>query len=189
MHHHPGPGEPAEGSEGNTGDARTPDGLLPLVYDELRATAQERLRLERPDHTLQPTELVHEAFLKLQAQHGATFAGRTHFRAVAARAMRQILVDHARARAAAKRGGGWERVTISNVLALGEDKKEDVLAVEQALDALEQHDPVEARIAELRLFGGLKTDEIAGELRISSSWVEKQWSHARAWLQRALDQG
>jgi RNA polymerase sigma factor (TIGR02999 family) len=169
------------------GDGHTPETLLPLVYDELRTTAQERLRLERPDHTLRPTELVHEAFLKLQAQHGATFAGRTHFRAVAARAMRQILVDHARARAAAKRGGGWERVTISSVAALGEDRKEDVLAVEQALEALELHDRDEARIAELRLFGGLRNEEIASELGISVSWAEKQWAHARAWLQRTLE--
>jgi len=169
-------------------DRQTPDQLLPLVYDELRAAAQDRLRLERPDHTLQPTELVHEAFLKLQARHGATFAGRTHFRAVAARAMRQILVDHARARAAAKRGGGWERVTITGVVVTGQGGKQDVLAVEETLAALEQRDPQEARIAELRLFGGLKTEEIAKELGISVSWAEKQWAHARAWIQHALEQ-
>lgn len=165
---------------------RTPDQLLPLVYDELRAAAQERLRLERPDHTLQPTELVHEAFLKLQARHGATFAGRTHFRAVAARAMRQILVDHARARAAAKRGGGWERVTITSA-GVTRQEKHDMLAVEEALEALERQDPQEARVAELRLFGGLKVDEIAREMDISSSWAEKQWAHARTWLQRTLN--
>jgi len=169
-------------------DGSTPEELLPLVYDELRAAAQDRLRLERPDHTLQPTELVHEAFLKMQARHGARFAGRTHFRAVAARAMRQILVDHARARAAAKRGGGWERVTITSIGVLGEDrKKEDVLAIEEALEALERRDAEEARIAELRLFGGLQIEQIAAEMDISASWVEKQWAHARAWLQRTLD--
>ncbi len=158
---------------------------MPVVYDELRRVAAAYLRRERTDHTLQPTALVHEAYLKLHAR-GVVQGGRTHFLARAATAMRQILVDHARARAAAKRGGGWKKVTVSEAAALSDDGVEDVIAVNDALERLAALDPRAARIVELRFFAGLTEAEIAGELGITDRWVREQWSHARAWLRREM---
>ena len=164
------------------------DRLLPAVYDEVRAVAAAYLRRERFDHTLRPTALVHEAYLKLR-RGGVAPAGRVHLLALAAAAMRQILVDHARARAAQKRGGGWQRVTVESSVALSQDGVEDVLAVHEALARLGTVDPRGAHIVEMRFFGGLTEVEIAEELGISERWVREQWTHARAWLRRDLATG
>lgn len=163
--------------------------LLPLVYAELRAIAAQRLRSERRDHTLQPTALVHEAFLKLeQGGAGLEFKDRTHFMATAARAMRQILVDHARARLAVKRGGAIRRVSLNEAAMIFiDDRVEDVLAVNRALEKLAAVDAVAADIVEMRFFGGLRDVEIAAQLGCSERWVRKQWAFARAWLLRELD--
>ena len=162
------------------------DRLLPAVYDEVRSVAAAYLRRERPDHTLQPTALVHEAYLKLQ-RGGAFPVGRVHLLALAACAMRQILVDHARARTAQKRGGGWERVTVDSAVAFSPDGIEDVLAVHEAMSRLAAADSRAAHIVEMRFFGGLSEAEIGEELGISERWVREQWSHARAWLRRELE--
>ncbi len=159
--------------------------LMPAVYAEVRRVAAAYLRRERADHTLQPTALVHEAYLKLH-RGGAAPAGRVHLMALAASAMRQILVDHARARATRKRGSGWRRVAVNPEIALSEGGVEDVLAVHGALDRLAAADPRAERVVEMRFFGGLTEAEIATEMGISERWVREQWSHARAWLRREL---
>lgn len=171
-------------------DDRSPafDRLIPAVYDEVRAVAAAYLSRERPDHTLQPTALVHEAYLKLQ-RGGVAPEGRIHLLALAAAAMRQILVDHARARAAQKRGGGWQRVTVDSAVAFSQDGIEDVLAVHEALARLATVDARGAHVVEMRFFGGLTEAEIAEELGISERWVREQWTHARAWLRRDLANG
>jgi RNA polymerase sigma factor (TIGR02999 family) len=161
------------------------DRLLTAVYEEVRAVAASYLKRERPDHTLQPTALVHEAYLKLQRGASAP-ASRAHLLALAASAMRQILVDHARARAAQKRGGGWERVTVDSASPIGTGGGDDVLAVHEALARLAAIDVRAARVVELRFFGGLTEVEVAEELEISERWVREQWTHARAWLRREL---
>lgn len=159
--------------------------LLPAVYDELRVIASAYLRRERPDHTLQPTALVHEAYLKLHRGRVVP-EGRVQFLALAASAMRQILVDHARAKATQKRGGEWERVTLRTTVAFAEQGIDDVLAVHEALLRLARHDPRGARIVEMRFFSGLTEAEIASEMGASERWVREQWSHSRAWLRREL---
>ena len=161
------------------------DRLLATVYDEVRAVAASYLKGERSDHTLQPTALVHEAYLKLQ-RGGSCPAGRVHMLALAASAMRQILVDHARARATQKRGGGWERVTVDSAAPIHPNGADDVLAVHGALARLAALDARAARVVELRFFGGLTEAEVAEELEISERWVREQWTHARAWLRREL---
>ncbi|MFI5372955.1 MAG: ECF-type sigma factor [Candidatus Eisenbacteria bacterium] len=175
-------------TESREGRSDEPQQLMPAVYDELRRLAAGYLRKERTDHTLQPTALVHEAFLKLHAR-GIVTGGRTHFLALAATAMRQILVDHARAKAAAKRGGGWKKVTVSEASSLSDDGVEDLLAVNDALVKLAALDSTAARIVEMRFFAGLTEVEIAGELGISDRWVREQWGHARAWLRREMGLG
>lgn len=167
------------------GAAGSPVDLMPAVYDALRGLAAAYLRKERTDHTLQPTALVHEAYLKLHAR-GIVTGGRAHFMALAATAMRQILVDHARSKAAVKRGGGWKKVTVSEASALSDGGAEDVLAVNDALIKLARLDPQAARIVEMRFFAGLTELEIAEEIGISDRWVREQWSHARAWLRREM---
>lgn len=154
--------------------------LLPLVYAELRQLAAARLRSERPDHTLQPTALVHEAYLKLAGGAAQRFADRGHFYRVAARAMRQVLVDHARARRAAKRdaAGAPSPVTHPDGPSL-----DDLIAVDAALDKLARLDARQARVIELRFFAGLGIDETAAALDISPATVKRDWLVARAWLQ------
>jgi RNA polymerase sigma factor (TIGR02999 family) len=162
-----------------------PNDLMPVVYHELRGLAAGYLRRERTDHTLQPTALVHEAYLKLCAR-GVVTGGRTHFLALAATAMRQILVDHARAKTASKRGGGWKKVTVSEAVSLSDGPAQDVLAVNDALVKLTALDPIAGKIVEMRFFAGLTEIEIAGELGISDRWVREQWRHARAWLRHEM---
>jgi RNA polymerase sigma factor (TIGR02999 family) len=160
--------------------------LMPRVYGELRKVAAHHLSRERPNHTLQPTALVNEVYLKFQSQRRLDILGRTHFVALASMAMRQILVDHARTRRAVKRGGDIVLITLDDAASISETKAERILELHLALEKLERLDPQEARIVEMRFFGGLTEIEIAAELGISDRWVRAQWSHARAWLRREL---
>ncbi len=167
----------------------TPDELIPLVYDELRGLARGFLARERPDHTLQATALVHEAYLRLIDQTRVDWRGRTHFRAIAARMMRRVLIDHARHRAGAKRGAGWRRVTLGDSLAGPADPELDLaelIGVDVALRRLAERDPRQARCLELRFFGGLMTREIAEAVGVSTRTVEGDLLHGRAWLRREL---
>ena len=162
------------------------DRLIPLVYDELRRQARWQLRRERFDHTLQPTALVHEAFLRLAGQSQAQWQNRRQFFAVASRVMRRVLVDQARARAASKRGDGLTRVALDDAVATGASPDVDVLALDQALDRLEQLDPRQARVVELRYFGGMSAAEAAEAVGLSLATVNRDWAMARAWLFREL---
>ena len=162
------------------------DELLPLVYDELRRLARGYLRRERRAVTLQPTALVNEAYLKLRHHRPQQLQSRTHVVAVAAVAMRQILIEAARSRAALKRGGGAARVTLDDGLIAGEPVTVDVLAVDEALRRLAEVDRDQARLVELRFFGGLTIDECAEALGRSPATVKRHWAVARAWLQREM---
>ena len=164
------------------GEEGAVDELLPRVYDELRGLAVGMFHVRNRDATLPPTALVHEAYMRLAGSDALDVAGRTHFVALAAKVMRQVLIDHHRERAAQKRGGGWDRVTLSGLPGLAEDKELDFLALHEALDDLATLDPRQAKIVELRFFGGLPMQEIADHLDVSIKTVEADWRHARAWL-------
>jgi RNA polymerase sigma factor (TIGR02999 family) len=162
------------------------DDLLPLVYDELRRLASRYLRHEPIDHTLQPTALVHEAYMRLIDQRKVQWRNRAHFYGVAAQIMRRILVDHARTHRAEKRGAGWKRVPlIENELPAGSEAV-DVLALDEALDRLAAFDPQQGRIVELRYFGGLTIDEVAEVVGVSAATVVREWTVAKAWLRSEL---
>jgi RNA polymerase sigma factor (TIGR02999 family) len=163
--------------------------LMPLVYDELRRLAAGYLRRERPGQTLQATALANEAFVRLSQERPQSFQNRTHFLAIAALSMRQILVQRARAKHAEKRGGGAERITLDESMAGGPsvpDEGIDVLALDEALTRLAAFDPQQAKMVELRYFGGLTIEETAETLEISPATVKRQWTLARAWLRREL---
>jgi RNA polymerase sigma-70 factor (ECF subfamily) len=160
--------------------------MLPLVYSELRRFAARYLRQERPDHTLQTTALVHEAYLRLVNQKNVDWKNRSQFLALAAEMMRRILVNHARDRAAAKRGGNAQRVSLSIVGDSSNEPDVDLIALDEALAKLSELDPRKARIVELKFFGGMTTEEIQASMQISSSTIEREWSLARAWLYRAV---
>ena len=164
-----------------------PNSLMPLVYDELRRIAAGYIRNERPGQTLQATALVNEAYVRLAAEKARPFANRTHFLAIAALSMRQILVQRARARKAVKRGGAPRRVTLAEGLLLGEGPSVDILALDEALTRLAALDSELAHIVELRYFGGLTVEETAEAVRSSPATVKRQWAVARAWLKRAID--
>lgn len=170
------------------GDSSATDELYPAVYDQLRAIAGGYFRNQRPDQTLQATALVHEAYLKLIDQSSADWKDRTHFFAVAAQAMRQILIDHARARGAVKRGKGWSRVSIrraeSDLASEGDTTLDDVLWLDEALNELADFAPRQAQIIELRFFAGLSVDEVAEAIGVSPRTVDLDWKLARAWLAR-----
>jgi len=166
-----------------------PERLLSELYQELQALAAHHLRGERVDHTLEPTALVHEAFLRMNGREGLNICGRTHFMAVASIAMRRVLVDHARARDAQKRGAGVTHVTVGESNAITEDRTEDVLRVNSALERLAQVDRQAERIVEMKFFAGMTEVEIAQVLGVTDRWVRKQWSFARAWLRRELEAG
>jgi RNA polymerase sigma factor (TIGR02999 family) len=168
------------------GDAVAASRLLPLVYDELHAVAERMLAGERPGHTLQPTALVHEAYLRLIDQSRTDWANRAHFCGVAAAILRRILVDHARARQAAKRGGDRERVDITDVEAPGQPSCVDLLTLDGLLDELKRLQPRHHRVVELRFFGGLSVEETARVLGVSAETVKLDWRAARAWLQARL---
>src|SRR5215207_7355631 len=164
------------------GDERARDEMLPLVYNELRRLATSYLRRERPGHTLRPTELVHDAYLRLIDQRQVNWKNRAQFVGLAAVMMRRILVNHARERATDKRGGDVQKVPLSDVDAAGAPQNVDVIALHSALDQLETIDQRKSRIVELKFFGGLTTNEIAEVLHISPATIERDWSFARAWL-------
>jgi RNA polymerase sigma factor (TIGR02999 family) len=168
-----------------------PDQLLPIVYGELRRLAGAYLKREPSGHTLQPTELVHEAYLKLVDQTRVDWHGRTHFFAVAATAMRRILVDHARQKSRQKRGGDRRRVTLNEeICGVRPDcELEDLLALDDALIELAGHDARQAQIVEMRAFADLKVSEVAEVLGVSKRTIEGEWAHAVAWLKRRLASG
>jgi RNA polymerase sigma factor (TIGR02999 family) len=166
----------------NKGDEGALARLLPLVYDELRQLARRYLRDERQGHTLQPTALVHEAFERLVDQERVQWQGRTHFLAVAAGTMRRVLVDHARKRHAAKRGGQGIRITLDESLAVAERRDVDVISLDDALNGLARLDATQAKLVELRYFSGLGIEETAQALGISPATVKREWSTAKAWL-------
>jgi RNA polymerase sigma factor (TIGR02999 family) len=170
----------------NQGDQRARDELMPLIYNELRRLARSHLRRERVNHTLQPTALVHEAFLRLIDQSQVNWQNRAHFFGAAARLMRQILINHAEARRAAKRGGEAERISLNDVDQFTVEQGLDLEALDEALKRLEQIDPPQSRIVELRYFSGLTIEEIAEVMGISPATVKREWSTARAWLRREL---
>ncbi len=161
--------------------------LMPLVYDELRALAERYLHSERRGHTLQPTALVHEAFMRLVDQNRVDWKGRTHFYAVGAEAMRRILIDQARARGRGKRGGEWQRVVLDEAETPQDLRDIDLVALHDALETLAALDEQQARIVELRFFGGLTVEEVSHVLGVSKRKVEGDWTHAKAWLRSALD--
>jgi RNA polymerase sigma factor (TIGR02999 family) len=171
-----------------SGDAEALNALIPLVHVELHRLARHHLRGERDGHTLQSTALVNEVYLRLLGQ-GLAVENRTHFFAVSSHLMRQILVDYARRRRAAKRGDGFERVTLSEAEALlPQTRTVDLLALDDALEELARADPQLTKIVELRFFGGLSIEESAVALGVSQSTVKREWATARAWLHRELTQ-
>jgi RNA polymerase sigma factor (TIGR02999 family) len=159
---------------------------MPLVYDELRHLARDYLRRERAGHTLQPTGLVHEAYLRLVDQTSATWQNRAHFFSVAARVMRRVLVDYAREHRAQKRGGHLEKVEFDEALAPSIDKSLDLVALDEALQELTALDPRQSQIVELRFFGGMTVEEIAELLDVSPRTVKREWRLAKAWLRREV---
>jgi RNA polymerase sigma factor (TIGR02999 family) len=168
------------------GDKEAADLLMQAVYSELRRKAGAYLRRERPGHTLQPTALVHEAYLRLVDQRRVVWQNRAHFLGVAARIMRRLLVDHARNRSARKRGGPQARVTLDDGLASSSPCPVDLMALDEALDALAALDSEQSRVVELRAFGGLSVEETAEVMGISAATVKRHWSFSRAWLARRM---
>ena len=171
------------------GDLPAAQKLMPLVYDELRRIAGNYFRRERQGHTLQPTALVNEAYLRLIHEHDVDFQGRTHFLAIAAKEMRRLLVDHARQRGAAKRGGSWSRVHLDEAVLLTGDAELDILSLEEALQELSKVDERASQVVEHRFFGGLTIDEVALVLGVSPRTVRDDWHMARAWLTHQLSKG
>jgi RNA polymerase sigma factor (TIGR02999 family) len=171
------------------GDRSALDKLLPLVHAELRRIARRQMSQERPGHTLQATALVNEAYLKLAGQQGFEWQNRAHFFAVAAQVMRHILIDHARAHARDKRGGGAIQVSLDETALLAEDQAEHFIALDEALRSLEIVDPQKSKIVELRYFGGLSIEETADVLNISPRTVRREWQRAKAWLYRLIVEG
>lgn len=161
--------------------------LMPLVYRELRRLAAHYMREERPDHTLQPTALVHEAYLRLVGQPDRNWQNRGHFFAVAAQAMRAILVDYARANLAEKRGGGRVHVKLEDALTLKGSEPRHLLALDDVLERLKQIDPRASKVVELRWFVGLEVSEVGQVMGISEKTVRRDWNFAKAWLQAKLD--
>jgi RNA polymerase sigma factor (TIGR02999 family) len=174
------------------GDPAASSRLMELVYDELRRLAASYQRHHKPNQTLQPTALVHEAFVKIVQSPSASFESRAHFFAVAATAMRQIITDYARAKRAAKRGGGgqWEQITLDQGVGFTPSADQiDLILLDEALTKLLDLDPRKHRIVELRFFGGLSVDEAAQVLNLSKTSIEKEWRSARAWLLAQMGHG
>jgi RNA polymerase sigma factor (TIGR02999 family) len=168
------------------GDRKALDALLPLVYDELRRLAHHHLRNERPDHTLRSTALVHEAYFRLVGQDFPQWESRSHFFAIAAQLMRQILVDYARRHRASKRGSGACMLTLDDAVVLPRRKDVDVVALDDALNTLAEIDPRQSRVVELRFFAGLSLEEISEVMGIATATVQRDWTAARAWLHREI---
>lgn len=173
----------------NKGDSDAENELMQIVYDELRRLARNYLRRERADHTLQPTALVHEAYLRLVDQRSVEWQNRAHFYGIAALMMRRILVNYAKGRERAKRGGEAQRLSLSAVDRLGGKKELDLIGLDDALKRLAEIDPQQSRIVELKYFGGLTIEEIAEVTGISVATVKREWSAARAYLRREISNG
>ena len=169
-----------------TGDNEALAELITLVYDELRRLASFYLRRERPGHTLQTTALVHEAYLRLAGQRHARWENRSQFFAIAAQQMRRILVDYARSHRSSKRGGAAVKVSLDNAVVFSSERSADVLSVDESLTKLAALDPEQARITELRFFGGLTVAETAEVIGISPATVKREWTMAKAWLTREV---
>ena len=173
--------------EWSDGNREVMEEMLPLVYDELRKQARRYLRRERQNHTLQTTALIHEAYLKLIDQKNVSLESRTHFFAVAANLMRQILVDHARRKNRAKRGGADGNLPLDEAhLIVSDEKTVDLIALDEALNRLKENDEQQSRIVELRYFSGLTLEETAEVLKVSRTTVANDWALAKAWLYREL---
>ena len=171
------------------GELTQPDEIFPLLYDELKRQAHFHLRRERPDHTLQTTGLINETYIKLREQRNFEWENRDHFFAICAILMRRILVDYAKSKRRAKRGGYAEHLTIDGLALAAQDKTDvDVLALDDALSRLAKLDPTQARIVELRYFSGLTIEETASVLGISDSTVKREWRVAKAWLRHELEE-
>jgi RNA polymerase sigma-70 factor, ECF subfamily len=169
----------------NAGNREAVDALVPLVYAELRKLAAHYLKAEREEHTLQPTALVHEAFLRLVEQETA-WQNRTHFFAMAANLMRRILVDYARSHTAEKRGGEAEKIALEDAFVFVKERPSEMIALDEALDKLAKIDPRRSRVVELKFFGGLTTEEIAEVLDVHPNTVLRDWNLARAWLKTQI---
>jgi RNA polymerase sigma-70 factor, ECF subfamily len=176
-------------SEVRDGRQEAMEQLLPLVYEELRRLAGGYFRHERSDHTLQPTALVHEAYLKLVGQRSVQWENRGHFLGVAATLMRRILLDYARVHRAEKRGGGGQKVMLDEGMAVTGLRAVEMISLDRALTKLTALDPQQARIVELRFFGGLSVDETAQVMKLSPATVKRYWASAKAWLYREIEKG
>jgi RNA polymerase sigma-70 factor (ECF subfamily) len=170
----------------SNGDLKAREELMPLVYDELRRLAASYLRRERPDHTLQPTALVNEAYLRLVEEKRVHWQGKSHFFGVSAKLMRRILVDHARSHLAEKRGSGIAKVALTEAIAMSKEQPADLLALDESLTRLAELDPQQSRIVELRIFAGLTVEETAQSLNVSPATVKRDWAVAKAWLLREV---
>lgn len=166
----------------SSGDLEAREALMPLVYGELRRLAASYLRRERSDHTLQPTALVHEAYLRLVEQKNVRWQHKSHFFAITAQLMRRILVDHARGHLADKRGSGAPRVSLTEAITMSNERPAALLALDESLSRLAALDAQQGRVVELRVFGGLTVEETAAVLGISQATVKRDWSMAKAWL-------
>jgi RNA polymerase sigma factor (TIGR02999 family) len=172
------------------GDVHATEQLLPLVYDELRRLAAQKLTQEKPGQTLQATALVHEAYLRLvDSDKVSNWNSRGHFFAAAAEAMRRILINRARDKKRLKRGGGWQRVDLDHLTVVDEATEEELLALDEALERLAQENPVCAELVQLRFFAGLTLDEAAASLGLARRTADRTWAYARAWLYEALSAG
>jgi len=169
-----------------SGNRQAESELIPLVYDELRRLAAHFMRQERPDHTLQATALVHEAYMRLVKQRNVSWQDRAHFFAIAGKLMRRILVDHARAHGRSKRAGGQYKVSLDEAVLLSPEQSDNLLELDAALDRLGKEHPRQSQIVEMRFFGGLSVEHIAEVLNISGKTVKRDWSVARAWLHREI---
>jgi RNA polymerase sigma factor (TIGR02999 family) len=168
------------------GDETARDELMPLVYEELRRLAHKYIRQERPGHTLQTSALLNEAYLRLVDQKNIQWQDRAHFFGIAARLMRQVLVDYARKRGYAKRGGDARRVSLDDAMIVTQERAAEVVALDDALRSLAAIDPRQSQVVELRFFGGLSIDETAKVLAVSPGTVMRDWTLAKAWLRRAV---
>ena len=175
-------------SNWRNGDRAAFDSLFSLVYDELRTIASSYMSRERPDHTLQTTALVNEAYIKLVGQPDALWENRVYFFAIAAKIMRQILIDHARTRHYAKRGGGAVKISLDETATLSDQRADELVALDDALKRFEAIDPRKAQVVELRFFGGLTIEETAEFLNVSRNTIIRDWEMARAWLYQQISE-
>jgi RNA polymerase sigma factor (TIGR02999 family) len=171
------------------GDAKAADELLPLVYEELRRLAAQKMSQERPGQTLQATALVHEAYIRLVGSEAQNFSGRTHFFAAAAEAMRRILIDNARRKQRLKHGGGQQKIDLNDVEPAIEVPSDNLIALDEALEKLAKRDKVKADLVKLRYFAGLTLEQAAGLLNLPERTAKRYWAHARAWLYRQVNEG